>query len=103
MKYVAQGIPQIDAEIAEKGRFWMETSQSSQLTVKGLRTFSTSWVFITREPKFHVFRGLLAYGFNMFLPFVFPLTIHSDVLMLFLKTQPNEVGLPCTPHPISKS
>jgi len=23
--YVAQGIPQIDAEIAEKGYFWMET------------------------------------------------------------------------------
>ena len=24
--YVAQAIPQIDAEIAEKGYFWMETS-----------------------------------------------------------------------------
>ena len=24
--YVAQAIPQIDAEIAEKGHFWMETS-----------------------------------------------------------------------------
>jgi hypothetical protein len=24
--YVAQGIPQINAEIAEKGHFWMETS-----------------------------------------------------------------------------
>ena len=25
--YVAQEIPQIDAEIAEKGHFWMETSE----------------------------------------------------------------------------
>jgi len=25
-RYVAQAIPQIDAEIAEKGHFWMETS-----------------------------------------------------------------------------
>jgi hypothetical protein len=25
--YVAQATPQIDAEIAEKGRFWMETIQ----------------------------------------------------------------------------
>jgi hypothetical protein len=24
--YAAQGIPQIDAEIAEKGHFWMETA-----------------------------------------------------------------------------
>jgi hypothetical protein len=24
--YAAQGIPQIDAEIAEKGHFWMKTS-----------------------------------------------------------------------------
>jgi len=24
-RYAAQGIPQIDAEIAEKGHFWMET------------------------------------------------------------------------------
>jgi hypothetical protein len=24
--YAAQGIPQIDAEIAEKGHFWMETN-----------------------------------------------------------------------------
>jgi hypothetical protein len=24
--YAAQGIPQIDTEIAEKGHFWMETS-----------------------------------------------------------------------------
>jgi len=26
LEYVAQGIPQIDAEIAEKGHLWMETS-----------------------------------------------------------------------------
>jgi hypothetical protein len=25
-RYIAQGIPQIDAEIAEKSHFWMETS-----------------------------------------------------------------------------
>ena len=28
LQYVAQVIPQIDAEIAEKGHFWMETSYS---------------------------------------------------------------------------
>jgi len=27
--YAAQGIPQIDAEIAEKGNFWMETNSVS--------------------------------------------------------------------------
>jgi hypothetical protein len=26
--YVAQAIPQIDAEIAEKGHLWMETKQA---------------------------------------------------------------------------
>jgi len=26
LEYAAQGIPQIDAEIAEKGRLWMETN-----------------------------------------------------------------------------
>jgi len=28
IQYVAQGIPKIDAEIAEKGHFWMETNQT---------------------------------------------------------------------------
>jgi hypothetical protein len=33
--YAAQTIPQIDAEIAEKGHFWMETSYcSSQIPHK---------------------------------------------------------------------
>ena len=30
MLYAAQVIPQIDAEIAEKGHFWMETSYPQQ-------------------------------------------------------------------------
>ena len=28
--YAAQAIPQIDAEIAKKGNFWMETKQERQ-------------------------------------------------------------------------
>ena len=31
-KYVAQLIPQIDTEIAEKGHFWMEPNSLNQLT-----------------------------------------------------------------------
>jgi hypothetical protein len=31
VEYAAQGIPQIDAEIAEKGHFWMETSYHREI------------------------------------------------------------------------
>jgi len=30
VNYAAQAIPQIDAEIAEKGHFWMETKYGNQ-------------------------------------------------------------------------
>ncbi len=35
--YVAQAIPQIDAKIAEKGNFWMETNYELE---------ATSWQFV---------------------------------------------------------
>jgi hypothetical protein len=31
MEYAAQVIPQIDAKIAEKGHFWMETSSARKI------------------------------------------------------------------------
>ena len=34
--YVAQGIPLIDAEIAKKGHFWMETSYCSEWQGQGV-------------------------------------------------------------------
>ena len=37
--YVAQAILQIDAEIAEKGHFWMETNETRRISMKEGLTF----------------------------------------------------------------
>jgi hypothetical protein len=61
--YVAQAIPQIDAEIAEKGHFWMETSSFSLLEVLiGLDNIPdqlvSDYIFFGKEDKAYSLNSL---------------------------------------------
>ena len=61
--YVAQAIPQIDAEIAEKGHFWVETSSFSLLEVLiGLDNIPdqlvSDYIFFGKEDKAYSLNSL---------------------------------------------